>query len=83
MNMQDFQRYADLLPLPHPVSTRHRPMNIPDRAAQFSPFAALVGLDDAISETGKNTAAYVEFEGRARELLDHELMLLHAKRCVV
>lgn len=82
MHIRDIQHYADLLARPHPVSSKHRPMNVPDRAAQFSPFAALVGLDDAIAETGRSNTAYVEFEGRAKELLEHELMLLHAKRCV-
>lgn len=53
MPYPDTHRYDDLLRLPHPVSRTHRPMNVPDRAAQFSPFAALVGLEDTLSETAR------------------------------
>ena len=42
--------YADMIHLPHPVSKRHPQMSMADRAAQFSPFAALNGHDAAIAE---------------------------------
>ena len=35
--------YEDIINLPHPVSKRHKPMPVEDRAAQFAPFAALTG----------------------------------------
>ena len=40
---QDPRRYDDIIDLPRHVSARHRPMAMQDRAAQFSPFAALTG----------------------------------------
>lgn len=43
--------YADILHLPHPDSAVHPRMSRRDRAAQFSPFAALTGYETAISET--------------------------------
>ena len=43
-------RYEDIINLPHHVSKNRRPMPMENRAAQFAPFAALVGYDDAISE---------------------------------
>ena len=43
--------YDDIIHLPHPVSTRHARMSRLDRAAQFSPFAALTGFDATIAET--------------------------------
>ncbi len=43
--------YADILHLPHPDSAVHPRMPRRDRAAQFSPFAALTGYETAISET--------------------------------
>ena len=43
--------YQDILNLPRPVSKIHPPMPLEQRAAQFSPFSALDGLDDAIAET--------------------------------
>ena len=45
-------RYADIINLPHHVSKTRPQMPIADRAAQFSPFAALTGYDSAIEETG-------------------------------
>ena len=40
--------YDDIIGLPHPVSRRHRPMSLLDRAAQFAPFAALKGYDKVL-----------------------------------
>lgn len=35
------EEYDDIIHLPRHVSTKHLPMAIADRAAQFSPFAAI------------------------------------------
>ena len=40
--------YSDIIALPHPVSKRHAQMSMDARAAQFAPFAALSGYEDAI-----------------------------------
>lgn len=47
----DNDRYKDIIDLPHHVSARHPHMSDLDRAAQFAPFAALVGYDDAVEDT--------------------------------
>ena len=47
--------YDDILRLPRPVSPTHRPMTPLERAAQFSPFAALTGYDAAIAEANRIT----------------------------
>ena len=52
--------YEDILHLPRPVSTRRAKMSTLDRAAQFSPFSALNGYDDAITETARLTEGRVE-----------------------
>ncbi len=44
-------KYDDIINLPHHRSDLRPHMSIQDRAAQFSPFAALTGLDDAMKET--------------------------------
>lgn len=49
--------YDDIINLPHHVSTVHPHMSAIDRAAQFSPFAALTGHGAAISETARLTDA--------------------------
>ena len=54
--------YDDIIDLPHHVSVAHPPMPIPDRAAQFSPFAALTGYDTAIKETARLTDEKIELD---------------------
>ena len=51
------KEYEDIIGLPHHVSTVHPQMSIYDRAAQFSPFAALTGHEAAIKETVRQTDA--------------------------
>ena len=48
-------KYDDMLNMPHHVSNTRPHMSMHDRAAQFSPFAALVGYDDAVKETSRLT----------------------------
>ena len=47
--------YSDIINLPHPVSTSHPQMPVSERAAQFSPFAALTGHQEALRETARVT----------------------------
>lgn len=53
--MEISHRYDDMIDLPHHVSEKHPQMPMLDRAAQFSPFAALTGYDAAIVETARLT----------------------------
>lgn len=46
--------YEDIINLPHPEPKRHPRMSLLARAAQFAPFAALTGYDEAISEAAHN-----------------------------
>ena len=48
-------RYDDIIHLPHHVSKTRKPMPMINRAAQFAPFAALTGHDEAIAETARQT----------------------------
>lgn len=48
---QRSHKYDDILHLPHHVSKKHPQMSVHDRAAQFSPFAALTGYEDAVKDT--------------------------------
>ena len=52
--------YDDIKHLTRPQYDDLRPMSMLDRAAQFSPFAALVGYDDAVAETARLTDSKVE-----------------------
>lgn len=72
-------RYDDILHLPHHVSSKREQMTMADRAAQFSPFAALTGHDAAIRETARLTDRKIELTEDAlsdldrsyRKLIDH------------
>lgn len=52
--------YDDIINLPHHVSKRHPQMSMWNRAAQFAPFAALSGYDDAIKDTAKDNESLYE-----------------------
>lgn len=47
--------YEDIINLPHHVSMTRPQMSMKDRAAQFSPFAALTGFEDSVHETARLT----------------------------
>lgn len=66
-------KYDDILNLPRPVSRRRSRMSDYDRAAQFSPFAALTGFDATIEEAGRLTDRRVELDEAEKELLNEKL----------
>lgn len=66
-------KYKDIINLPHHVSENRRPMSMYERAAQFAPFAALTGHDDAIEETARLTSARIELSDDRRRQLDEIL----------
>ena len=70
--------YDDILHLPHPTSKTHPRMPRQDRAAQFSPFAALVGYEDVITEAGRLTNRRIELDDGEISILDERLRLVMA-----
>ena len=65
--------YDDIINLPHHVSVSHPHMPGIDRAAQFSPFAALTGFEGAIEETARLTDDQRDISDSEREKLDAAL----------
>lgn len=63
-------QYDDIINLPHHVSATRPQMSMIDRAAQFSPFAALTGYDAAIKETGRLTDEKIELDEDTKAALD-------------
>lgn len=76
MNTVQSGNYEDIINLSHHVSARHPQMPLSARAAQFSPFAALTGHEDAIRETERLTEDFREPDEDRRELLDNKIRLL-------
>ena len=68
--------YDDIIHLPHPSSAKHPRMPMSDRAAQFSPFAALTGHGAAIEETARLTDRRIELTEEEKTVLDEKLRLL-------
>lgn len=68
--------YEDIINMPHHVSKKHRPMSRSDRAAQFAPFAALTGHDEAIKETARLTENEIELDDYVKEDIDRRLRFL-------
>ena len=67
------KNYDDIIDLPHHVSKKHPQMSMLDRAAQFSPFAALTGYGDAIDEAARVTEAQIELDDSERQEIDRVL----------
>ena len=69
-------KYDEIMGLPHHVSKTRPQMPMSDRAAQFTPFAALTGYDSAIKETGRLTDERIELDEEALTALDMRYQLL-------
>lgn len=64
------EKYKDMLYMERPVSKRHTPMSLENRAAQFAPFAALTGYDEAVEETARLTTDKIELSEEKKAELD-------------
>ena len=73
------KEYGDIIGLPHHVSTVHPQMSIYDRAAQFSPFAALTGHEAAVREAARVTEERAELDEGEKERLNEILYTLLEK----
>lgn len=69
-------KYDDIIGLPHPTSARHPRMPISDRAAIFSPFAALSGHSAALAETARLTDQKIELDEDTKAELDRKQAIL-------
>ena len=74
------KKYGDILDREAPIPLRHTRMDLQDRAAQFSPFAALVGYDDCIRETARLTDEQMELDENVKASLDERFAYLCAKQ---
>ena len=69
-------KYDNILRLPHPTSAKHPRMPVSERAAIFSPFAALSGHAGAIAETARLTDQRIELDEDTRAELDRRQAVL-------
>jgi hypothetical protein len=73
-------KYADIIDLPRHISPGRPQMPIADRAAQFSPFAALTGHDAAVKETARLTQDWIELTEGSKEYVNRQLQ--EVKACI-
>ena len=71
--------YADIIDLPHHVSKDRPHLTMRQRAAQFSPFAALVGYEDVIEETKRLTDSKRELDEMEKAELDRKLNVIASR----
>lgn len=76
MKIQVTHQYDDIIHLPHHQSKTRPHMSLADRAAQFSPFAALTGYDDEVKEAARVTDEKIELSEEMRGGLDEKLQIL-------
>ena len=69
-------KYDDIIGLPHPTSSKHPRMPISERAAIFSPFAALSGHSAALAETARLTDQKIELDEDTKAELDRKQAIL-------
>lgn len=72
----DQHKYDDIMHLPHHVSSKHPQMSRLNRAAQFSPFAALTGYDAAVKETARITDRRIELDDSEKEKISDRIQYL-------
>lgn len=72
-------KYDNIINMKHFVSKRYPQMSMRDRAAQFSPFAALTGYDDAIKETARLTDKKINLDEDVLQKLDEILFVIRKR----
>lgn len=70
------KEYDDIIHLPHHVSKKHPHMTAIERAAQFSPFAALTGHSAAVKETARLTEERIELDEHMKDTLSNSLQTI-------
>lgn len=73
---QPINKYDEIIDIPHHVSKTRPQMPMSDRAAQFSPFAALAGHDAAVKETGRLTDEKIELDEESLTALNVRYQVL-------
>lgn len=68
--------YNDIINMPHHTSKTRSQMSMANRAAQFSPFAALIGFESAIKETARLTDSQIELDEYEKEEINSKIQLI-------
>lgn len=77
MNNNDEHRYDDIINLEHHISKTHPHMDRSKRAAQFAPFAALTGYEDAVNEAARITSEKIILDENKKEIINERLNTIY------
>lgn len=77
--MQYDHKYDDIIEMEHHISKKHPQMSLYARSAQFAPFAALTGYEDAVKETGRETSFKIELDDEMKQIIDSKLQIILEK----
>ena len=69
-------KYDDIIDLRRPISPSRTKMSLSDRAAQFSPFAALTGYEAAVEETARQTEQKTELSEDMKTIINEKIQIL-------
>ena len=67
------EKYKSIINMPHHVSESFAPMSKMDRAAQFAPYSALSGYEDAVEETARLTDNPIELDDYEKDRINATL----------
>ncbi len=70
--------YEDIVNLPAHISQKYPQASLADRAARFSPFAAITGYEDMVTEVARTTDEKIQLDDNVLELLNNKLELINA-----
>ena len=70
------EKYEKIINMKRPLSGKHQPMSNHDRAAQFAPYSALSGYEDAVEETARLTDSKTELDEYEKERIGSTLTSL-------
>lgn len=76
MKLEYNHKYDSIINLEHHKSKKHPPMSLYARSAQFAPFAALTGYEEAVVETAREVGERIEIDEELKAILDGKIQML-------
>lgn len=76
MKLEYSHKYDDIINMEHHKSKKHPPMSLYARSAQFAPFAALTGYEEAVTETAREVRKRIDIDDELRNILDSKIQML-------
>ena len=74
--MAEYFPYKDIVNLPRHISKVHPQATMADRAARFSPFAAISGYEDMVKEVARVTEERIDITDATKELLNEKMNMI-------